>query len=218
MGPMKNEEKKIMLIFLVTILCWISRKYIITPFIPHFDDSMIAITSAIFLFIIPSKNNRKPLLEWNEAVKIPWGILILFGGGLSIANGFQTTQIDLWIGDQLSSITITNALVVLLLVISSVNFITEMSSNMATTAMLLPIMIPLSEVIGVHPYLLLVSTTLAASCAFMLPVATPPNAVVFGSKLLTIRDMVKAGFLINVISIIIILIVVNYGLPLFWNL
>ncbi|MEC7063288.1 MAG: DASS family sodium-coupled anion symporter [Bacteroidota bacterium] len=218
MGPMKNEEKKIMLIFLVTILCWISRKYIITPFIPHFDDSMIAITSAIFLFIIPSKNNRKPLLEWNEAVKIPWGILILFGGGLSIANGFQTTQIDLWIGDQLSSITITNALIVLLLVISSVNFITEMSSNMATTAMLLPIMIPLSEVIGVHPYLLLVSTTLAASCAFMLPVATPPNAVVFGSKLLTIRDMVKAGFLINVISIIIILIVVNYGLPLFWNL
>ena len=93
-----------------------------------------------------------------------------------------------------------------------------MSSNMATTAMLLPIMIPLSEVIEVHPYLLLVSTTLAASCAFMLPVATPPNAVVFGSKLLTIRDMVKAGFLINVISIIIILIVVNYGLPLFWNL
>ena len=218
MGPMKNEEKKIMLIFLVTILCWICRKYIITPFIPNFDDSMIAITSAIFLFIIPSKNNRKPLLEWNEAVKIPWGILILFGGGLSIANGFQTTQIDLWIGDQLSSITITNALVVLLLVISSVNFITEMSSNMATTAMLLPIMIPLSEVIGVHPYLLLVSTTLAASCAFMLPVATPPNAVVFGSKLLTIRDMVKAGFLINVISIIIILIVINYGLPLFWNL
>ena len=218
MGPMKNEEKKIMLIFLVTIFCWISRKYIITPFIPHFDDSMIAITSAIFLFIIPSKNNRKPLLYWSEAVKIPWGILILFGGGLSIANGFQTTQMDLWIGDQLSSITITNALVVLLLVISSVNFITEMSSNMATTAMLLPIMIPLSEVIGVHPYLLLASTTLAASCAFMLPVATPPNAVVFGSKLLTIRDMVKAGFLINVISIIIILIVVNYGLPLFWNL
>ena len=218
MGPMKSEEIKIMLIFFVTILCWISRKYIITPFIPHFDDSMIAITSAIFLFIIPSKNNRKPLLEWNEAVKIPWGILILFGGGLSIANGFQTTQMDLWVGHQLSSITIANVLVVLLLVIASVNFITEMSSNMATTAMLLPVMIPLSNIIGVHPYLLLTGTTLAASCAFMLPVATPPNAVVFGSKLLTIPDMVKAGFLINVASIIIILIVIYYGLPLFWNL
>ena len=173
-------------------------------------------TLLVLYFYYTFKNNRKPLLEWNEAVKIPWGILI-FLWGTFIANGFQTTQIDLWIGDQLSSITITNALVVLLLVISSVNFITEMSSNMATTAMLLPIMIPL-EVIGVHPYLLLAGTTLAASCAFMLPVATPPNAVVFGSKLLTIRDMVKAGFLINVISIIIILIVVNYGLPLFWNL
>ena len=218
MGAMKNEEKKVMLIFLVTILSWISRKYTITPFIPHFDDSMIAITSAIFLFIIPSKNNKKSLLEWNEAVKIPWGILILFGGGLSIANGFQTTQMDLWIGNQLSSITITNALLVLLLVIASVNFITELSSNMATTAMLLPIMVPLADIIGVHPYLLLTGTTLAASCAFMLPVATPPNAVVFGSKLLTIRDMVKAGFLINLVSIVIILFIVFYGLPLFWNL
>ena len=218
MGPMKNEEKKIMLIFLVTILCWISRKYIITPFIPHFDDSMIAITSAIFLFIIPSKSKRRPLLEWNEAAQIPWGILILFGGGLSIANGFQTTQIDHGLGINLAPLAITNAVVVLLLVIASVNFITEMSSNMATTAMLLPIMIPLSNIIDVHPYLLLTGTTLAAPCAFMLPVATPPNAVVFGSKLLTIRDMVKAGFLINVISILIILFVVYYGLPLFWNL
>ena len=135
--------------------------------------------------------------------------------GLSIANGFQTTQMDLWIGNQLSSITITNALMVLLLVIASVNFITELSSNMATTAMLLPIMVPLADIIGVHPYLLLAGTTLAASCAFMLPVATPPNAVVFGSKLLTIRDMVKAGFLINLVSIVIILFIVFYGLPLF---
>ena len=218
MGPMKNEEKKVLLIFLITIFCWISRKYIITPFIPNFDDSMIAITSAIVLFIIPSKNHNEPLLQWKEAVKIPWGILILFGGGLSIANGFQTTEIDVWIGTQLSTISITQAVIVVLLVITAVNFITEISSNMATTAMLLPVMIPLAQLVGIHPYLLLVGTTLAASCAFMLPVATPPNAVVFGSKLLSISDMVKTGILINIISIILILIMVYFGLPLFWNL
>ena len=218
MGPMKNEEKKVLLIFLTTIFCWISRKYIITPFIPNFDDSMIAITSAIVLFIIPSKNHNEPLLQWKEAVKIPWGILILFGGGLSIANGFQTTEMDVWIGTQLSSISITQAVVVVLMVITAVNFITEISSNMATTAMLLPVMIPLAQLVGIHPYLLLVGTTLAASCAFMLPVATPPNAVVFGSKLLSISDMVKTGILINIISIILILIMVYFGLPLLWSL
>lgn len=218
MGPMKNEEKKVLLIFLTTIFCWISRKYIITPFIPNFDDSMIAITSAIVLFIIPSKNHNEPLLKWKEAVKIPWGILILFGGGLSIANGFQTTEMDVWIGTQLSSISITQAVVVVLMVITAVNFITEISSNMATTAMLLPVMIPLAHLVGIHPYLLLVGTTLAASCAFMLPVATPPNAVVFGSKLLSISDMVKTGILINIISIILILIMVYFGLPLLWSL
>ena len=218
MGPMKNEEKKVLLIFLITIFCWISRKYIITPFIPNFDDSMIAITSAIVLFIIPSKNHNEPLLQWKEAVKIPWGILILFGGGLSIANGFQTTEIDVWIGTQLSTISITQAVIVVLLVITAVNFITEISSNMATTAMLLPVMIPLAQLVGIHPYLLLVGTTLAASCAFMLPVATPPNAVVFGSKLLSISDMVKTGILINIISIILILIMVYFGLPLLWSL
>ena len=218
MGPMKNEEKKVLLIFLITIFCWISRKYIITPFIPNFDDSMIAITSAIVLFIIPSKNHNEPLLQWKEAVKIPWGILILFGGGLSIANGFQITEMDVWIGTQLSSISITQAVVVVLMVITAVNFITEISSNMATTAMLLPVMIPLAQLVGIHPYLLLVGTTLAASCAFMLPVATPPNAVVFGSKLLSISDMVKTGILINIISIILILLMVYFGLPLLWNL
>ena len=218
MGPMKNEEKKVLLIFLITIFCWISRKYIITPFIPNFDDSMIAVTSAIVLFIIPSKNHNEPLLQWKEAVKIPWGILILFGGGLSIANGFQITEMDVWIGTQLSSISITQAVVVVLMVITAVNFITEISSNMATTAMLLPVMIPLAQLVGIHPYLLLVGTTLAASCAFMLPVATPPNAVVFGSKLLSISDMVKTGILINIISIILILIMVYFGLPLLWNL
>ena len=218
MGGINNEEKKILLVFTLTILSWIFRKNTINLIIPNFDDSMIAISSAIILFILPSKNKKEPIMKWKDALTIPWGILLLFGGGLSIAKGFQATGLDHWIGDQLSFVTFSSSLLVILLIIAGVNFLTEMTSNMATTAMLLPVMIPIANIMQINPFLLLVGTTLAASCAFMLPVATPPNAVVFGSKLLKISDMVKAGILINIFSIIIILIMVYFGMPIIWSL
>lgn len=218
MGPISNEEKKILIVFTLTILCWIFRKYTINILVPKFDDSMIAIASALILFIIPSSKKNKPLMKWEDAVTIPWGILILFGGGLSIAKAFQKTGLDNWIGEQFEIISFSNSLIVLLIIIAAVNFLTEITSNMATTAMLLPVMIPVASLLNIHPYLLLVGTTLAASCAFMLPVATPPNAVVFGSKMLKISDMVKTGILINVFSIILILIMVYFGLPIIWQL
>ena len=218
MGKINNEEKKILIVFTLTILSWIFRKNSINLIIPNFDDSMIAISSAIILFILPSKNKKEPIMKWKDALTIPWGILLLFGGGLSIAKGFQATGLDHWIGDQLSFLTFSSSLLVIFLIIAGVNFLTEMTSNMATTAMLLPVMIPIANIMQINPFLLLVGTTLAASCAFMLPVATPPNAVVFGSKLLKISDMVKAGILINIFSIIIILIMVYFGMPIFWNL
>ena len=218
MGKINNEEKKILMVFTLTILSWIFRKNTINLIIPNFDDSMIAISSAIILFILPSKNKKEPIMKWKDALTIPWGILLLFGGGLSIAKGFQATGLDYWIGDQLSFLTFSSSLLVIFLIIAGVNFLTEMTSNMATTAMLLPVMIPIANIMQINPFLLLVGTTLAASCAFMLPVATPPNAVVFGSKLLKISDMVKAGILINIFSIIIILIMVYFGMPIFWNL
>lgn len=218
MGGISNEEKKILVVFSVTILCWIFRKNTINLLIPNFDDSMIAISSAIILFILPSKTKKEPLMKWKDAVSIPWGILLLFGGGLSIAKGFQATGLDNWIGEQLTFISFSSTLIVILVIVAGVNFLTELTSNMATTAMLLPVMIPVSSLMGINPYLLLVGTTLAASCAFMLPVATPPNAVVFGSKLLNIADMVKAGILINLFSIILIIIMVYFGMPLLWEL
>ena len=218
MGKINNEEKKILIVFTLTILSWIFRKNTINLIIPNFDDSMIAISSAIILFILPSKNKKEPIMKWKDALTIPWGILLLFGGGLSIAKGFQATVLDHWIGDQLSFLTFSSSLLVIFLIIAGVNFLTEMTSNMATTAMLLPVMIPIANIMQINPFLLLVGTTLAASCAFMLPVATPPNDVVFGSKLLKISDMVKAGILINIFSIIIILIMVYFGMPIFWNL
>jgi len=217
MGKISNEEKKILFVFTLTILCWIFRKNTINLLIPNFDDSMIAISSAIILFILPSKDKKEPILKWKDAVTIPWGILLLFGGGLSIANGFQSTGLDIWIGEQLTFMTFTNSFIIILIVVAGVNFLTEMTSNMATTAMLLPVMIPIANLMQINPYLLLVGTTLAASCAFMLPVATPPNAVVFGSRLLKISDMVKAGIMINIFSIILILIMVYFGIPLMWG-
>jgi len=214
MGKISNEEKKILFVFTITILCWIFRKNTINLLIPNFDDSMIAISSAIILFILPSKDKKEPILKWKDAITIPWGILLLFGGGLSIAKGFQSTGLDIWIGEQLTFMTFTNSFIIILIVVAGVNFLTEMTSNMATTAMLLPVMIPIANLMQINPYLLLVGTTLAASCAFMLPVATPPNAVVFGSRLLKISDMVKAGIMINIFSIILILIMVYFGIPL----
>ena len=218
MGGINNEEKKILLVFTLTVFSWIFRKNTINLIIPNFDDSMIAISSAIILFILPSKNKKEPIMKWKDALTIPWGILLLFGGGLSIAKGFQATGLDHWIGDQLSFVTFSSSLLVILFIITGVNFLTEMTSNMATTAMLLPVMIPIANIMQINPFLLLVGATLAASCAFMLPVATPPNAVVFGSKLLKISDMIKAGILINIFSIIIILIMVYFGMPIIWNL
>ena len=217
MGKISNEEKKILFVFTITILCWIFRKNTINLLIPNFDDSMIAISSAIILFILPSKDKKEPILKWKDAVTIPWGILLLFGGGLSIAKGFQSTGLDIWIGEQLTFMTFTNSFIIILIVVAGVNFLTEMTSNMATTAMLLPVMIPIANLMQINPYLLLVGTTLAASCAFMLPVATPPNAVVFGSRLLKISDMVKTGIMINIFSIILILIMVYFGIPLMWG-
>ena len=170
------------------------------------------------MFIIPSSKNNEPIIKWKDAVTIPWGILILFGGGLSIAKAFQKTGLDNWIGEKFEIISFSNSIIVLLIIIAAVNFLTEITSNMATTAMLLPVMIPVASLLNIHPYLLLVGTTLAASCAFMLPVATPPNAVVFGSKMLKISDMVKTGILINIFSIFLILLMVYFVLPLVWSL
>jgi sodium-dependent dicarboxylate transporter 2/3/5 len=156
-------------------------------------------------------------MHWNDAVKLPWGILLLFGGGLAIASGFKSSGLAIWIAENLSQLNDFSLFIILMVVIAAVNFLTEITSNIATTAMLLPILAPTALILGVHPYILMVGATLAASCAFMLPVATPPNAVVFGSNYLKISDMVRVGILMNIISIIIIFLMVYFVLPIVWN-
>ena len=156
-------------------------------------------------------------MNWEDAVKLPWGVLLLFGGGLAIAEGFQSSGLANWIADNLTKLNGFSLIIILMVVIAAVNFLTEITSNLATIAMLLPILAPTAIILDVHPFILMVAATLSASCAFMLPVATPPNAVVFGSNYLKISDMVRVGILMNLISIIIIFIMVYYILPIVWN-
>jgi len=164
------------------------------------------------------KNKLTKIIDWEDAMKLPWGILLLFGAGMALAQGFDTSGLAIWIGNQLTYLSDVPLVILILILIASVNFLTEVTSNMATTAMLLPILVSLAVVLDLHPYYLLVSATLAASCAFMLPVATPPNTVVFGSGLLKIEDMFKKGLWLNLISIIILTFTIYYVLPYFWDL
>ena len=214
LGRFSNEEIKVLIVFTLTALGWIFRGSIETIF-PMIDDTIIAIFFAVTLFIIPTKNHKTntTLLVWNDTVKLPWGILILFGGGMAIASAFGKSGLALWIADLLQNLNDVSLFLIILIIVTSINLLTEVTSNMATTAMLLPVLVTIALAIEVHPYFLLVSATLAASCAFMLPISTPPNAVVFGSGFLKIEDMFKKGVWMNLISIITITLVVYFTLP-----
>ena len=153
-----------------------------------------------------------------SARKLPWGILILFGGGLAIASGFGQSGLAQWIGNELNYISGAELFLILFIITGMVNFLTEITSNVATASILLPILASLAVAINVHPYALMVAACLASSCAFMLPVATPPNAIVFGSGYIKITDMARTGFIMNILSIIIISLVVRYILPAVWDI
>ena len=188
LGEIRYEEKIVLVVFVITGAAWISRTFFLNLFLPSLDDSMIALMSGISLFLLSTgkKNNVEKIMHWEDAVKLPWGILLLFGGGLAIAAGFQSSGLASWIAENFTQLSGFSLFIILLVVIAAVNFLTEITSNIATTAMLLPILAPTALILGVHPYILMVGATLSASCAFMLPVATPPNAVVFGSNYLKI--------------------------------
>lgn len=221
LGPISYEEKAIMSIFGLVSFCWITRSFLLTPFIPNLTDPIIALIGVFLLFIIPVKNksiqkniSHQTLLDWQTAVTIPWGIILLFGGGLSLAKAFNDSGLASWIGMNITSFSSLPILVLLLLLIASVNFLTEITSNIATVSMILPILSGL-QLSGEGAHLtLMIGATLAASCAFMLPVATAPNAIVFGSGHLEIKDMIKAGFGFNILSIILFCFYVYWIVPI----
>lgn len=221
LGAASYEEKAVFIVFVSVAIAWISRSFVLDAFAPNLEitDAMVGLIAALILFIVPSKNRQGDhLLDWATAVKLPWGILLLFGGGLAIAAGFTNSGLSEWIGSQLTALQGVPVLVVVLVVATLVLFLTEITSNTATASMMFPIMASLAVALGVHPYALLVTAGVAASCAFMLPVATPPNAVVFGSGYLRIPDMAKAGFWLNIIGIFLVGLSVFYFLPLVWDI
>jgi solute carrier family 13 (sodium-dependent dicarboxylate transporter), member 2/3/5 len=218
LGKTGYEEWNVMLVFGLVCFSWIFREYLIEPFIPQINDTIIVLFGVVLLFILPSSSGDDRILDWKTAERIPWGILILFGGGLALAEGFQSTGLAEWIGQKFTLLEGISFFLLLMIIVASVNFLTEVTSNVATASMLLPILASVAIKLDLHPFGLMVGATLAASCAFMLPVATPPNAVVFGSGYLQMKDMVKAGFWLNIISIILITGMVYFVLPWMWGI
>jgi len=217
LGKMTKEEQRVMIVFISTAVLWITRKYFIQPFLPGINDTVIAVVGGLSLFLIPDTQGNR-LLNWQMMKNVPWGILILFGGGLSIANGFTETDLAQWIGGKLSLFANVHLFVLILVITASINFMTEITSNIATASMALPILAALAVSINIHPYYLMVGAIMAASCAFMLPVATAPNAIVFSSGHIRMRDMVKTGVWLNIVSILLITVFVYFILPLIWDL
>ncbi len=209
MGSMSTGERWTAVIFLLTAIGWIFRTKI--SFLFHdpkmVTDAAIAMTGALALFLIPvdiKKNNF--VMNWEWASKMPWGVLILFGGGLALASGFKATKLADWIGSQVGLLGSAPILILIVAVITLVIMLTEMTSNTATSAMVMPILSAVAIGLGQNPLILIVPAAIAASCAFMLPVATPPNAIVFGSGYVTIPQMARSGLGLNLLGIVLITI------------
>ena len=217
LGPIGYEEKIVLTIFTSMALLWLTRKGIsIGGFTlsgwgsllskPKFvDDGTVAIVMALLLFIIPAKRNKGTrLMDWETAKELPWGIVLLFGGGFALAGGFKESGLSTWAGSALSGLSTLNPIILIIILCLAVTFLTELTSNTATTEMILPILAGLAVAIKMNPLFLMIPATLSASCAFMLPVATPPNAIIFGTGRIKIYEMARVGILLNIIGAFII--------------
>ncbi|MCA9145424.1 MAG: DASS family sodium-coupled anion symporter [Planctomycetaceae bacterium] len=212
MGSVSRGEWTVLIVFALTALAWVVREPLTNwqwlvawvPLIAKLDDTIIALIGMISLFLIPV-NLRKgeAALDWDTAVNIPWGVLLLFGGGFCLAEAVSDSGLAEWIGTRVEVLELST-FALMVAVVTMVVFLTELTSNTPTAATFLPILYGVAQSMSVDPMLLLVPATIAATCAFMLPVATPPNAIVFGSGHIEIRSMVRAGLWLNLVSIVLI--------------
>jgi solute carrier family 13 (sodium-dependent dicarboxylate transporter), member 2/3/5 len=216
-GRISRAELMVAIVFGFTALLWIIRP-LIEDFVPNISDTGIAITGAIVMFLLPI-NFRKGefVLQWEDAKRLPWEVLILFGGGLSLAAAITDTGLAEWIGASLSGMSGWPILILILTSLLVIIFLTEITSNTATAAAFLPILASVAIMMGQDPLILAIPAAIGASCAFMLPVATPPNAIVYGSGLVSIPQMAKAGFMINLIMVVVITIVMYLLLGYVFN-
>lgn len=223
LGPMSREEKVILISFLLMALLWITRSDIEigTTTIkgwasifgkPAFiNDGTVAIAVSLPLFMIPVKSSsRLRIMDWETASHLPWDIVLLFGGGFALANGFRDSGLSLWLGGQLQGLSVLHPIIIILIISLLVTFLTELTSNTATTEMILPVLSGMAIATHTHPLLFMLPATLSASMAFMLPAATPPNAIIFGTRRVTIMEMARTGFWLNLIGALIITGVVYF--------
>jgi len=225
---MSPEEKRVLAVFVTLVVLWFTRKkhlfgsdvdifgwsHYLDLFLARFDisaigsmldDGTVAIAMALLLFALPAKSTHGRLLDADDVNKVPWGVLILFGGGLALAKGFGVSGLSSWAAQQFEILLHdSSSLVVVMSTVGFITSLTELTSNTATTSTAIPIMASLAQGIEVHPLLLLIPTALAASCAFMLPISTPPNAIVYGSRRVPIIKMIIAGVWLDILSIVIL--------------
>lgn len=219
LGPVSRGEWTVLVVFLITALAWISRDSLTQwawlkahlPLVSSIDDSLIAMTAAVLLFLLPINFSRGIFaMDWNTATRLPWGVLLLFGGGLSLSKAMEDTKLADWIGANVSQLGVLPTPILILLVVAGVVFFSELASNLATATALLPVLYQVAIGLKLDPLLLCVPAILAASCGFMLPVATPPNTIVFGTGRVGIRQMLKAGFWLDLAGIILVSLAIYF--------
>lgn len=216
LGPMGKTEKWVMGIFIITMMLWVTRIYLVKwlPFL-KLSDAGISMLAAMALFAIPfSFGSGKFILQWDDTKKLPWGILILFGGGLALASGLSQAGVIEFIGDIVSQNKTLSVVVVGSLLIVIMLFMTELMSNVALVAVFAPVVAGVAIGMDTNILHMLIPVTISASCAFMLPMATPPNAIVFASNYIKVHEMARAGFILNLVSIGVIILFMMYVLPL----
>jgi len=227
LGPITHEEKSVLSVFVTTALLWIFRKKLELGFLSipgwsdlwtgfgYVDDGSVAIVMCLLLFFLPAKSdgNRSRILENDVFAKLPWGMILLFGGGFALAAGFAASGLSEYIGNLFQALGDVPTLLLIVVICLSVTFLTELTSNVATLSMLLPILASCAISLQVHPLLFAIPATISASMAFMMPVATPPNAVVFGSQRIRIAEMARTGIVLNFVAIIFTVIAVYLLFP-----
>ncbi|MEM9050835.1 MAG: SLC13 family permease [Bacteroidota bacterium] len=214
LGNQSSGEKRVQLVFIATALLWIFRSPLSKIEVFSFlSDPLIAVSSAIVLFVLPSGEGG-PLLVWEDSKSLPWDILLLFGGGLSLASGLASTGVVDLLGSSLSQIEGVHWFMIILIVVFATIFFTEGMSNVALVSITVPIVFVVAESLGGSALELAIPLTIAASCAFMLPIATPPNAIVFSSNKIKMNEMMRAGFVLNIMATIIISIYAYWVIPL----
>ena len=208
LGLMQRAEKGVLFVFVLAAICWIFRPLLGDVTGLKISDTGIAIAAALLLFVLPAnKGSDARILDWESAAKVPWGVLLLFGGGLTLASQIKSSGLAVYIANMIEGASAIPLVMSILVVVALITFLTEITSNTATAAGFLPLLGPVAESITGSPLVWVIPAAIACSCAFMMPVATPPNAIVFGSGEIKMKDMIRAGFVLNIVAIVLITLV-----------